>query len=139
VRPCYDLVTDGAARGVAGETGGTLLIRPRQEMQGPSVLSEETGVNGYGVCRSGDHRAPQSGGTCPCGMVTRIPARQPAAASPPLGVDVLALLERCLRDGPGVLDAESSGLLRERATQLLAALDLAGSLPLPGETAQTAA
>jgi hypothetical protein len=53
-------------------------------------------------------------------MVTRIPARRPAPA--PLGADVLALLERCLRDGPGVLDAQASGLLRERAAQLLAAL-----------------
>ena len=78
-------------------------------------------MNGYGVCRGGDHRAPQTGGSCPCGMVTRIPARRPVPE--PIGADVLALLERCLRDGPGVLDPVASGLLRERAAQLLAALD----------------
>ncbi len=78
-------------------------------------------MNGYGVCRGGDHRAPQTGGSCPCGMVTRIPARRPVPE--PLGADVLALLERCLRDGPSVLDPVASGLLRERAAQLLAALD----------------
>ena len=84
-------------------------------------------MNGYGVCRGGDHRAPQTGGSCPCGMVTRIPARRPAPE--PLGADVLALLERCLRDGPGPLDPVASGLLRERAAQLLAALDLTGAAP----------
>ncbi|WP_456545471.1 MULTISPECIES: hypothetical protein [unclassified Blastococcus] len=60
-------------------------------------------------------------------MVTRIPARTPAPA--PLGSDVLALLERCLRDGPGALDPAASGLLRERAAQLLAALDPAALDP----------
>jgi hypothetical protein len=83
-------------------------------------------VNGNGVCRGGDHRAPLSGGSCACGMVTRIPARRPAA---PPGADVLALLERCLREGPGGLDPVASGLLRARATQLLAALELAGPVP----------
>jgi hypothetical protein len=96
-------------------------------------------VNGYGVCRGGDHRAPQSGGSCPCGMVTRIPARRPAALPAPLGADMIALLERCLRDGPGVLDPEASGLLRERATQLLAVLDLAGAVSQPDGPAQAAA
>ena len=96
-------------------------------------------MNGYGVCRGGDHRAPLSGGSCPCGMVTRIPARRPAVPPSPPGADVLALLERCLRDGPGVLDPVASGLLRERATQLLAALDLAGVLPPVGGPEQAAA
>jgi hypothetical protein len=96
-------------------------------------------VNGNGVCRGGDHRAPQSGGSCACGMVTRIPARRPAVPPSPSGAEVLALLERCLRDGPGVLDPVASGLLRERATQLLAALDLAGGLPHPGGPEQAAA
>ncbi|RBY85255.1 hypothetical protein [Blastococcus sp. TF02A-26] len=72
-------------------------------------------------------------------MVTRIPARRPAPPATPLGADVLALLERCLRDGPGVLDPEASGLLRERAAQLLAALDVAGALPHPGDHEQAAA
>ncbi|MGY1773614.1 hypothetical protein [Blastococcus sp. SYSU D00813] len=93
-------------------------------------------MNGYGVCRGGDHRAPQSGGSCPCGMVTRIPARRPAPA--PLGADVLDLLERCLRDGPGALDPQASGLLRDRAAQLLAALDVAG-LGAAGARAEDAA
>ena len=96
-------------------------------------------MNGYGVCRGGDHRAPQSGGSCPCGMVIRIPARQPVVPAATPGADVLALLERCLRDGPGSLDPAASGLLRERATQLLAALDLAGGLPHPGGPEQAAA
>jgi hypothetical protein len=68
-------------------------------------------------------------------MVTRIPARRPAAEPVPLGADVLALLERCLRDGPGGLDPVASGLLRERAAQLLAALDLAGPVSHAGGAA----
>jgi hypothetical protein len=65
-------------------------------------------------------------------MVTRIPSRRPAA---PPETDVLALLERCLRDGPGGLDPVASGLLRERAAQLLAALDLVGPVPGAAEVA----
>jgi hypothetical protein len=72
-------------------------------------------------------------------MVTRIPARRPVVPPAPFGPDVLALLDRCLRDGPGVLDPVASGLLRERATQLLAALDLAGALPPLGGPEQAAA
>ena len=96
-------------------------------------------MNGIGVCRGGDHRAPQSGGSCPCGMVTRIPARRPApepVAAQALGTDVLALLERCLRDAPGALDPAASELLRERAVQLLAAL---GPAALGGGVADAAA
>jgi hypothetical protein len=57
-------------------------------------------------------------------MVTRIPARKrPAAAPPP---EVLALLAQCLDDGSLAIDAAASGLLRERADRLIAALTTAG-------------
>ena len=70
--------------------------------------------------------APQDGGSCPCGMVTRIPApKRPAAGPSP---EVLALLAQCLDDGSGGLDAAASGLLRERADRLLAAFTTAGLL-----------
>jgi hypothetical protein len=59
-------------------------------------------------------------------MVTRIPAaKRPAPAPPP---EVLALLARCLDEGAEGLDAAASGLLRERADRLLAALTAAGLL-----------
>jgi hypothetical protein len=59
-------------------------------------------------------------------MVTRIPARKRPAAVP--SPDVLALLAQCLDDGADGLDAAASGLLRERADRLLAALTTAGLL-----------
>ena len=77
-----------------------------------------------GRCSGGNHVAPRSGGSCPCGMVTRIPAPERPAAGPP--PEVLALLAQCLDDGSEVLDAATSGLLRERADRLLAALTTAG-------------
>jgi hypothetical protein len=77
-----------------------------------------------GLCPGGDHRAPKTGGSCACGMVTRIPAARRAPAQPP--AEVLALLAQCLDDGSDILDAASSGLLRERADRLLAALTTAG-------------
>ena len=78
-----------------------------------------------GKCSGGKHTAPRTGGSCPCGMVTRIPApRRPAPNPPP---EVLALLAQCLGDdGSQALDAAASGLLRERADRLLAALTTAG-------------
>jgi hypothetical protein len=77
-----------------------------------------------GKCSGGRHLAPKTGGSCPCGMVTRIPAPpRPPAGPPP---EVLALLAQCLNDGPQALDAAASGLLRERADQLMAALTTAG-------------
>ena len=79
-----------------------------------------------GWCSGGKHVAPKGGGSCPCGMVTRIPARQrPAAVPPP---EVLALLARCLDEGSEGLDAAASGLLHARADRLLAALTTAGLL-----------
>lgn len=77
-----------------------------------------------GTCSGGKHLAPKAGGSCPCGMVTRIPApRRPAAGPPP---EVLALLAQCLDDGAEALDAATARLLRERADRLLAALTTAG-------------
>ena len=84
-----------------------------------------------GRCYGGRHEAPKSGGSCPCGMVTRILAPKRAPAGPP--PEVLALLAQCL-DGSEGLDAAASGLLRERADRLLAALTTAGLL-LSAETA----
>jgi hypothetical protein len=79
-----------------------------------------------GRCPGSKHVAPKTGGSCPCGMVTRIPApKRPAAAPSP---EVLALLAQCLDDGAEGLDAAASGLLRERADRLLAALTTAGLL-----------
>ena len=77
-----------------------------------------------GKCSGGKHLAPKTGGSCPCGMVTRIPARKKAADGPP--AEVLALLAQCLNDGSPALDAAASGLLRERAEGLMAALATAG-------------
>ena len=79
-----------------------------------------------GTCPGGDHRAPKTGGSCACGMVTRIPARRRPPAEPP--AEVLSLLAQCLGDGSDGLDAAASGLLKERADRLLAALTTAGLL-----------
>jgi hypothetical protein len=77
-----------------------------------------------GKCSGGKHLAPKTGGSCPCGMVTRIPApKQPVAGPPP---EVLSLLVQCLDDGAAALDAAAANLLRERADRLLAALTTAG-------------
>lgn len=87
-------------------------------------------------CSGGDHRAPGSGGSCPCGMVTRIPARAGVRTASPFP-DLRDVLARCLYDGPGdplapdaldlrPSDIRISGLLRQRADQVLAALAAAG-------------
>ena len=77
-----------------------------------------------GKCSGGKHLAPKTGGSCACGMVTRIPAPQRPAAGPP--PEVLALLAQCLDDGAEAVDAAASRLLRERADRLLAAFTTAG-------------
>jgi hypothetical protein len=73
-----------------------------------------------GRCSGGNHLAPKSGGSCPCGMVTRLPA------APELPPEVLELLAQCLDDGPEGLHAGAAMLLRERADRLLAAFTTAG-------------
>ena len=89
-----------------------------------------------GTCSGGKHLAPKAGGSCPCGMVTRIPApKRPAGPSP----EVLALLAQCLDDGAEGLDAAASGLLRERADRLLAAFTTAGLLLSAGAVDRLAA
>ena len=90
-----------------------------------------------GQCSGGNHPAPKAGGSCPCGMVTRILAPQRPAAGPP--AEVLALLAQCLGDGPEGFDAVASGLLRERAERLLAALTTAGLRLTPGAVDRLAA
>ena len=72
-------------------------------------------------CSGGNHHTPKTGGSCPCGMVTRLPA---SAAEPP--PEVLELLAQCLGDGVEALDAGAAMLLRERADRLLAAFSTAG-------------
>jgi hypothetical protein len=74
-----------------------------------------------GRCSGGNHVAPKTGGSCPCGMVTRLP---PAADEAP--PEILALLAQCLEDGVEGLDAAAARLLRERADRLLAAFTTAG-------------
>lgn len=78
------------------------------------------------ACFGGDHQAPRGGGSCACGMVTRIPAARGAARP-----DVRDLLVRCLHDGPG--DATAIPVLRQRADRLLAAFAEAGLTLGPGE------
>jgi hypothetical protein len=87
-------------------------------------------------CPGSDHRAPVGGGSCPCGMVTRVPALRPG---PPM--DLRDVVARCLYDGPGDPLADGSGprvestmsaLLRQRADRLLTALAAAGLELAPG-------
>lgn len=90
-------------------------------------------------CTDGDHRPPLTGGSCACGMVTRIPTRKPlrTPARPLVPVDVRDALARCLYDGPGDPlapdatdhrpdDMRMSGVLRRRADRMIAALAAAG-------------
>lgn len=88
-------------------------------------------------CPGSNHVAPATGGSCPCGMVTRIPARRKPAAGPP--PEVLALLAQCLHDGSASLDAVAAGLLHERADRLVAALATAGLVLSAGTVERRAA
>jgi hypothetical protein len=89
-------------------------------------------------CPGGDHRPPATGGSCACGMVTRVPSPRPAVRPGPLvRPEVRDAIARCLYDGPGdplapdasdhrPADMRISGLLRMRADRMLAALAAAG-------------
>ena len=92
------------------------------------------------LCPGGDHRPPATGGSCACGMVTRVPTRRPARTAPPpplVRPEVRDAIARCLYDGPGDPlapdasdhrpdDVRMSGILRRRADRMLAALAAAG-------------
>jgi hypothetical protein len=95
------------------------------------------------LCPGGDHRPPATGGSCACGMVTRVvtarPKPRPArpAPGPLIRPEVRDALARCLYDGPGdplAPDASDhrpdamrmSGILRLKAEKMLAALAAAG-------------
>ncbi len=80
------------------------------------------------LCTGGQHLAPATGGSCPCGMVTRIPApKRPPAGPPP---EVLAMLAQYLDKWSESLEAAASRLLREleaAASRLLRELEAAAS------------
>jgi hypothetical protein len=95
------------------------------------------------LCPGGDHRPPATGGSCACGMVTRVVTSRPASRSvrpgpgPLIRPEVRDALARCLYDGPGdplAPDASDprpdalrmSGILRSKAEKMLAALAAAG-------------
>lgn len=93
------------------------------------------------LCPGGDHRPPATGGSCACGMVTRVVTRKakPVRSGPPPLVrpEVRDALARCLYDGPGdplAPDATDhrpdalrmSSILRTKAEKMLAALAAAG-------------
>ena len=89
-------------------------------------------------CPGGDHRPPPTGGSCACGMVTRVPpAPAPVRQRPSVRPEVRDALARCLYDGPGdplapdVTDhrpdeLRMSAILRRRADRMIAALAAAG-------------
>jgi hypothetical protein len=83
------------------------------------------------LCTGGKHLAPATGGSCPCGMVTRIPApKRPPAGPPP---EVRAMLAEYLDEWSESLEAAASRLLREleaAASRLLRELEAAASRPL---------
>jgi hypothetical protein len=76
------------------------------------------------VCGRGYHLAPMSGGSCPCGMVTRVPAA-PSLREPS---GVRDLVARCLVERGGVPDLPD---LRRRAQRVLDALAEAGLVVAP--------
>ena len=80
------------------------------------------------VCARGDHRPPAAGGSCPCGMVTRVPAARTETVA---GARVRDVIARCLVERGGVADLTE---LRRRADRVLGALSDAGLL-VPAEAA----
>lgn len=89
------------------------------------------------LCSGGRHLAPATGGSCPCGMVTRMPSPKRRAAGPP--PEILALLAQCLDEGSEALEAAAAGLLSERADRLMAALATAGLVLSAGASDRLAA
>ncbi|MDT0278391.1 hypothetical protein [Blastococcus goldschmidtiae] len=83
------------------------------------------------VCANANHVAPATGGACPCGLVTRVPATRPVAEENPSVRDLVA---RCLVERGGLADLPD---LRRRADRVLGALAEAGLLvaPVAGPTA----
>ena len=85
-------------------------------------------------CTGGDHRPPPWGGSCACGLVTRVPKRTAAQTAAPLvPPEVRDLIARCLYEGPeDPLERDASdeqrlsGALRLRADRMLLALAAAG-------------
>ncbi|MGY2064403.1 hypothetical protein [Blastococcus sp. SYSU DS0619] len=83
-------------------------------------------------CTSSDHRAPADGGSCACGMVTRIPVAQA-----PVATDVRDVLARCLDDeafgAPAGArpSADGAPVLQQRVERVLAALVEAGFVVAP--------
>lgn len=69
------------------------------------------------LCAHGDHRPPDFGGACPCGMVTRVPVSRSEDSA------VRDLIARCLVERGGVADLPA---LRRRADRVLRALTEAG-------------
>jgi hypothetical protein len=108
------------------------------------------------LCPGGDHRPPATGGSCACGMVTRVmtvrtPAPKPVRSGPAPLVrpEVRDALARCLYDGPGdplAHDATDhrpdamrmSGILRRKAEKMLAALAAAGLVITEDDLARVA-
>jgi hypothetical protein len=80
------------------------------------------------LCTGGKHVAPATGGSCPCGMVTRIPApKRPPAGPPP---EVLAMRAQYLDEWSQSLEAAASRVLREleaAASRVLRELEAAAS------------
>jgi hypothetical protein len=73
-------------------------------------------------CPSGDHRPPAEGGSCDCGMVTRIPVVVPLTGP----VDVRTVLARCLDEDAGSIPAPGAPAVEQRVGRVLAALADAG-------------
>ena len=107
------------------------------------------------LCPGGDHRPPATGGSCACGMVTRVVTSRPApkpvhsAPGPLIRPEVRDALARCLYDGPGdplAHDASDhrpdamrmSGILRRKAEKMLAALAAAGLVITEDDLARAA-
>lgn len=85
------------------------------------------------VCAHGDHVAPATGGTCPCGLVTRVPAARPVMDD---DASLRDLVARCLVERGGVTDLPD---IRRRADRVLRALAAAGVVVAPRSAADGAA